>query len=92
MIAIGPGFGGVWIRDDDSTVLSPDLYREFVVPHDGRVLEAFGGGTLHYCGDGAHQLQDYLATPGLVGLNVWCMGEFEQVFEAQRVPPHDLRR
>ena len=55
------------------------------MPYNGRVFEAFGGGTLHYCGDGRHQLETHLATPGLVGLNVWCMGEFEQVFEAQRI-------
>jgi hypothetical protein len=85
MIAIPPGFGGVWLSDDDSTVLSPDLYREFVVPYNGRVFEAFGGGTLHYCGNARHQLENYLATPGLVGINAWCMGEFEQIFEAQRV-------
>jgi uroporphyrinogen decarboxylase len=85
MIAIPPGFGGVWLSDDDSTVLSPQLYREFVVPYNGRVLEAFGGGSLHFCGNGAHQLENYLATPGLVGLNIWCMGQFEQVFEAQRI-------
>ena len=32
-----------------------------------------------------HQLENYLATDGLVGVNVWCMGEFEQVFRAQRI-------
>ena len=85
MIAIPPGFGGVWLSDDDSTVISPELYRKFVVPYNGRVFEAFGGGTLHYCGNARHQLENYLATPGLVGLNAWCMGEFEQIFEAQRV-------
>ncbi len=85
MIAIPPGIGGVWLSDDDSTVLSPDLYARFVVPYNGRVFEAFGGGTLHYCGNARHQLENYLATPGLVGLNAWCMGEFEQIFEAQRV-------
>ncbi len=85
MIAIPPGFGGVWLSDDDSTVLSPELYREFVVPYNGRVFEAFGGGTLHYCGNARHQLENYLATPGLVGINAWCMGEFAQIFEAQRV-------
>jgi len=85
LIAIPPGFGGVWLSDDDSTVLSPQLYREFVVPYNGRVFEAFGGGTLHYCGNARHQLENYLATPGLVGLNAWCMGEFDQIFEAQQL-------
>jgi hypothetical protein len=66
-------------------VLSPDLYRRFVVPCNGRVLEAFGGGTLHYCGDAGHQLDNFRATPGLVGINAWCMGEFEQIWRAQEV-------
>jgi uroporphyrinogen-III decarboxylase len=84
-IPLPQGCGGVWLSDDDSTVLSPELYREFVVPYNGRVLTAFGGGTIHYCGDGSHQLENLLATDGLVGLNVWCMGQFEQVFRAQEM-------
>ena len=77
------GRGGVWISDDDSTVLSPHLYREFVVPYNSRVFQAFGGGTLHYCGSATHQLENFLATDGLVGVNNWCMGDFEAVFRAQ---------
>jgi uroporphyrinogen-III decarboxylase len=84
-IRLPDGFGGVWISDDDSTIVSPALYREFVVPYNGRVFEAFGGGTLHYCGNAGHQLENFLETDGLTGLNVWCMGEFEQVFRAQEV-------
>jgi uroporphyrinogen decarboxylase len=80
-----PGIGGVWISDDDSTVLSPRLYREFVVPYNGRVFSAFGGGTLHYCGDGGHQLENFLATDGLVGINAWCMGHFDQLARAQEL-------
>jgi uroporphyrinogen-III decarboxylase len=79
------GRGGVWISDDDSTILSPDLYRKFVVPYNARVFQAFGGGTLHYCGNGRHQLENFAATDGLVGVNVWCMGDFEQVFRAQEL-------
>ncbi len=85
LVPLPDGIGGVWLSDDDSTVLSPRLYQEFVVPYNGRVLRAFGGGTLHYCGDGSHQLENYLATDGLVGINVWCMGHFRQVFRAQEL-------
>ena len=53
------------------------------MPYNGRVLTAFGGGTLHYCGDGDHQLENYLATDGLVGINAWCMGHFDQLVRAQ---------
>jgi hypothetical protein len=85
LIPLPDGVGGVWLSDDDSTVLSPRLYREFVVPYNGRVLAAFGGGTIHYCGDGGHQLENLRDTTGLVGVNIWCMGRFEQVFRAQEL-------
>jgi len=75
--------GGVWISDDDSTILSPDLYRTFVVPYNSRVLQAFGGGTLHYCGTAGHQLENFAATEGLVGVSAWIMGDFAQAFRAQ---------
>ena len=77
------GFGGVWISDDDCTILSADLYREFVVPYNSRVLRAFGGGTLHFCGNAPHQSDNFLATDGLVGINNWCMGEFASVRRMQ---------
>jgi uroporphyrinogen-III decarboxylase len=79
------GRGGVWISDDDSTILSPDLYRTFVMPYNSRVFKAFGGGTLHYCGSAGHQLENFAATEGLVGVNVWCMADFAQVFRAQEL-------
>ena len=84
-IALPQGVGGVWLSDDDSTILSPELYREFVVPYNSRIFRTFDGGTLHYCGNADHQLENFLATDGLVGINVWCMGEFAQVFRAQEI-------
>jgi uroporphyrinogen-III decarboxylase len=82
-VALPKGRGGVWISDDDSTLMSPALYREFVVPYNSRVFTAFGGGTLHYCGGGGHQFENFLATEGLNGINHWCMGDFGQAFRAQ---------
>lgn len=79
------GFGGVWISDDDCTILSPHLYRQFVVPYNSRVFRAFGGGTLHYCGSAPQQLENFAATDGLTGINNWCMGDFAQVFRAQEL-------
>jgi uroporphyrinogen-III decarboxylase len=84
-VKLPAGQGGVWISDDDSTIISPALYREFVVPYNSRVFRAFGGGTLHYCGSASHQLENFLATDGLHGLNNWCMGDFAHVFRAQQV-------
>jgi uroporphyrinogen-III decarboxylase len=84
-VALPKGFGGVWISDDDSTIMSAPLYREFVVPYNSRVLTAFGGGTLHYCGSAAHQLENYRSIEGLTGINAWPMGDFAQIFKAQTV-------
>ena len=82
-ILLPEGFGGVWIADDDCTQLPADLYREFVVPCNSRVLKAFGGGTIHFCGSARHQIDNFLATEGLTGINNFCMGDFGQVYEMQ---------
>ena len=46
-------------------------------------MRAFGGGTLHFCGNAPHQVDNFLATDGLVGVNNWCMGEFASVRQMQ---------
>ena len=78
-IALPEGFGGVWISDDDCTLLSAELYREFVVPYNSRVFEAFGGGTLHFCSTAEHQIENFQQTRGLTGINNFCMGNFRQI-------------
>jgi hypothetical protein len=82
-IIVPRGFGGVGLSDDDCTILSPALYREFVVPYNARVYRAFGGGTLHYCGNAGQQIENFRDTEGLTGLNVWCMGDFAHVRKLQ---------
>jgi uroporphyrinogen-III decarboxylase len=83
-ILLPEGFGGVCISDDDCTVISPRMYREFVVPYNSRVFRAFGGGTLHYCGSAGHQIENFLATEGLTGVNCFCMGDFQQIRRMQQ--------
>jgi uroporphyrinogen-III decarboxylase len=84
-IILPEGFGGVWLSDDDCTILSPDLYKKFVVPYNSRVFKAFGGGTLHFCGSAEHQLENFLKTEGLTGINNFCMGNFRQVAKMQEM-------
>ena len=64
-IKIPGGYGGVWISDDDCVIFGPELYREFVVPYNSQVLNAFGGGSIHYCGTATQHIENYLATDGL---------------------------
>jgi uroporphyrinogen-III decarboxylase len=84
-IVLPEGFGGVWLSDDDCTVISPELYKKFVVPYNSRVFKAFGGGTLHFCGTAEHQLENFLKTEGLTGVNNFCMGNFRQVAKMQEM-------
>jgi len=84
-IYLPEGSGGVWLSDDDCTQLPSDMYKEFVVPYNSRVLRAFGGGTIHFCGTAEHQLQNFLHTDGLTGINNFCMGNFKQVKKMQEL-------
>lgn len=82
-IFLPEGFGGVYICDDDCATISADLYQEFVVPYNSRVLLEFGGGTIHFCGTAVHQIDNFLLTGGLTGINNFCMGNFEQIRQMQ---------
>jgi hypothetical protein len=36
--------------------LSPEMFDEFIVPYDQRLLSEFGGGCVHFCGRGDHYI------------------------------------
>ncbi len=61
---------GLRISDDTAALLSPRLYREFGVPYNARLAEAFGGIVVHSCGDCTHIIPVMLETPGLRGLDL----------------------
>ncbi|MEI6647758.1 MAG: uroporphyrinogen decarboxylase family protein [bacterium] len=82
-IVLPAEFGHVWLCDDDCGQISAEQYRDFVVPYNARVFKEFGGGTLHFCGSAEHQLDNFANTPGLVGLNNFCMGNFRQLTAMQ---------
>ncbi len=58
-------YGGVWLSDDDSIMISADIFKEFVVPYNSMVLKAFDGGCIHYCGDSTQNIENYCNTEGL---------------------------
>lgn len=61
---------GVTACDDSATLLGPTQFREFALPYTRRALEAFGGGGVHFCGDGKHILEGYLAAPEVKSINL----------------------
>lgn len=60
---------GIWMSDDDIVSMSPNLYEEFIVPQYSRIFETFGGGSLHFCGNAAHQISNIIKIRGLRVVN-----------------------
>lgn len=48
--------GQLLLRDDSAMNLSPEMYREFILPYNQRLFDAFGGGAIHACGKVDHWL------------------------------------
>ena len=61
--------GAIMLRNDSAMNLSPDLYREFAAPYDGRLLRRYGG-AVHFCGRGDHYIKTLCSLPGLHGIQM----------------------
>ncbi len=62
--------GNILIRNDSCIMISPQMYREQIAPHDERVLRELGGGGIHSCGAIAHLVDEYLQLPSLCALDL----------------------
>ena len=60
---------GISISDDETILLSPDLFDEFGIPYLNRISDAFGGLYYHCCGDFGHVLDKILKIKGLRAIN-----------------------
>ena len=40
---------------------------------NSQILQTFGGGCLHFCGNAAHQAENFLATEGLRAINTYTL-------------------
>ncbi len=61
--------GGVRCCEDTTTLVSPQVFREFVAPHMAFALRPFGGGWVHFCGSGHQWLEELLEIPEVKGVN-----------------------
>ena len=76
---------GIWVSDDDMMTLGPELYRQFVVPSLSRIFQTFGGGSVHFCGNGYHQIENILQIENVRVVNHSPMGDFEGFGEAMKL-------
>lgn len=81
--AIGEGsdwffdWGALWkgcarISNCSMQMISPQLYREYVLPRDVRFFESVGGGRMHYCGITGDVMDEFFKVPSITGLDVDC--------------------
>lgn len=89
-IELPPGHGGVAFSDDDIVAISTAHFIEFVRPYNERLLAAFGGGTIHFCGSARHQLEAMAATKHCTGINNFSMADFEQLAALRQMMPPQM--
>jgi len=61
--------GEIMVRDDSIINVSATTYEEMIRPFDELVLTELGGGTIHFCGNGQHQIDSLLELKSLKGLD-----------------------
>jgi uroporphyrinogen-III decarboxylase len=83
-VKLPAGYGGVWMSDDDSVIISSDLYNEFVRPYNEKLLAAFGGGCIHYCGNSTQNIENYCNTIGVTAINNFNLDDLEAASKIRR--------
>ncbi len=57
--------GRILIRNDSVILMSPQMYRSVVAPHDERVLRELGSGGVHSCGKTDDHVPAFLELPSI---------------------------
>lgn len=72
---------GVWFADDDAIILPPELYDEFVIPYNERLMEAFGGGIIHWCGCANQHIDSLNKMKYLRGINNFSLADAKSLYD-----------
>ena len=62
--------GNIMLRDDSAMNFSPEMYQEFFMPYEQRLLDHFAGGAMHFCGRGDHYVPLASSMRGLYAFNM----------------------
>lgn len=83
MSGFGPYRGTVMIREDSLMNISADMYEEFALTADQRVLDELGGGSIHFCGRGDHFIESLSKLKGLSAINLTQphLNEMDTIYE-----------
>ena len=75
--------GNILIREDSAINLSPAMYEQQIIPHNKRIIDALGGGGLHFCGNGQHLIPAMLHHPEVrcIDLGQPQLMDLEEIYE-----------
>lgn len=62
--------GGVMIREDTTCNISSSMYEEFFQEADRKILQAFHGGAMHFCGRGDHLMEAFSDIEEVTAINM----------------------
>ncbi len=74
--------GRVMLREDSAVNFSPEMFREFIEPHDRRIFGRLGGGAVHFCGKGDHFIDILSGIEGLYAVHISQprLNDLEKIF------------
>ena len=83
--------GSVLLRNDSVIMMSPDMYRNLIAPHDERVLKELGGGGVHSCGKEDAHVPAFLELPSIRCLDLGQpeLNDVDEIYtqlKARRIP------
>ncbi len=86
--------GNILLRCDTAVMISAEMYRVQVAPHDERVLRELGGGGIHCCGCFQHLVPEFLRLPSLqcIDLGQPELNDVDAMYEAARTRNVPLTR
>ncbi len=61
--------GNFLLKNDTPVMVSAQMYEEFIRPHDEQIMQACGGGGIHFCSSADHCRDQLVATEGLTGID-----------------------
>ena len=80
--------GGARVSNCSSQMIGPDMYIDHVLPRDVRLMEAIGGGRMHYCGDNTDVIKTFFKNKYMHALDY--EGERHDLWELCDIAPADF--
>ena len=61
---------GVRVSEDSTVMVSTKMTEELIMPYLEKAIKPFGGGWVHFCGNGSHLIDLYLGSEHVKGINI----------------------